>query len=132
MAAHVVPQRGRDGVGGGEGGEGGGEGGVGGGEGGEAALIPAGLWGWACRRSEQKRDMPDSWDASAADGMLAAHELSQLDALLRHWINTARSPEAVDWVDARAEEGHVPAPEASLPLPPSGEGPPRRRCTTYA
>jgi hypothetical protein len=52
--------------------------------------------------------MPDVWDGSAADAMLAAHELRQLDALLRAWIDGARSHEAVDWVDARAEEGHVP------------------------
>lgn len=52
--------------------------------------------------------MPDTWDAAAADAMLAGHELEQLDALLRHWINAARNPDAVDWVDARAEQGHVP------------------------
>jgi len=52
--------------------------------------------------------MPDVWDGAAADAMLAAHEFRQLDALLRAWIDGARSHEAVDWVDARAEEGHVP------------------------
>lgn len=52
--------------------------------------------------------MPDVWDGAAADAMLAAHEFRQLDALLRCWIDGARSHEAVDWVDARAEEGHVP------------------------
>jgi hypothetical protein len=53
--------------------------------------------------------MPDTWDAGAADALLDAHELEPLDALLRHWINVARNPDAVDWVDARAEQGHVPA-----------------------
>lgn len=53
--------------------------------------------------------MPDTWDAGAADAMLEAHELDALDALLRHWINVCRNPDAVDWVDARAEQGHVPA-----------------------
>lgn len=52
--------------------------------------------------------MPDVWDAGAADALLAAHELQPLDAMLRHWINVARNPDAVDWVDARAEQGHVP------------------------
>jgi hypothetical protein len=52
--------------------------------------------------------MPDTWDGPAADAMLDAHEYRQLDALLRSWIDGARSHEAVDWVDRRAEEGHVP------------------------
>jgi hypothetical protein len=52
--------------------------------------------------------MPDTWDGAAADAMLASHEFKQLDALLRSWIDVARSHEAVDWVDRRAEEGHVP------------------------
>ena len=52
--------------------------------------------------------MPDTWDGAAADAMLGAHEYRQLDALLRSWIDGARSHEAVDWVDRRAEEGHVP------------------------
>jgi hypothetical protein len=51
--------------------------------------------------------MPDTWDGTAADAMLEAHEYRQLDALLRSWIDGARSHEAVDWVDRRAEEGHV-------------------------
>jgi hypothetical protein len=52
--------------------------------------------------------MAANWDEKAADTMLAAHEYRQLDASLRLFIDVHRHAEAVDWVEKRAAEGHVP------------------------
>jgi hypothetical protein len=47
------------------------------------------------------------WDAARADALLSAHAFSALDALIRRYVDGLRHHEAVDWVEARALEGHL-------------------------
>jgi len=48
-----------------------------------------------------------AWDGAAADSMLLADAFSDLDALIRHFVDDLRHHEAVDWLDSRAAAGHV-------------------------
>lgn len=47
------------------------------------------------------------WDGAAADALLDAEAYSSLDALIRCYVDELRHHEAVDWLEARALEGHL-------------------------
>ncbi len=47
------------------------------------------------------------WDDAKADALLRGHEYTELDSVLRLSLDVYRHHECVDWMAARAEEGHV-------------------------
>jgi hypothetical protein len=48
-----------------------------------------------------------AWDSSKADTLLRSFEFSVLDKLLRESLDVYRHCECVDWMSAKAEQGHV-------------------------
>jgi hypothetical protein len=49
-----------------------------------------------------------SWDPNLMSQLIANHDYSHVDTLMREFLDHRRNPEAVDWMLAMARKGHVP------------------------